>query len=1074
MSGFSQFDAKQGTAVLKGCCAAGGTIGLGLLLVAHAAAQPAAAGKKVAATTLVVRAVIDGSDALRVTADGFEWIHRAGNWPADVTLNERSWDPQRQPRLAGDDLAAYLPAGFRFGPLEVSEKRGRGGVFARPSEKGEVYFEFLDPAEGASPYIITFRLRDLSWLASGTPRVPRAAAGGAYPGDLRVTARVEGHDTLLILKDRAEWRRNSGEWAEDVKINGVSWSPRQQKTLSNSSRTAFMPEKTQLAGATLWQLRGRGSVELQETSGGLEIEIEDPENGADDYEFVIHQGETFPKPAILEEDRLKIRQMSIAKPKAPHPAAKDLPTARDLENLRRQWNRSRLALAYEKFGRRDPTWDAAARAFLEMDALPRHEQEPAEDIVEAGYRLIDLRCDDPLVAYVVARHLSRLGRLAEAEPFALHAVLTFEKMKYPRRTTRAAPALLSHLYLRQSSPRSREAYALAQRSLVETVEATRDSLPGDERRALFLELREGSQNRSLFPGQEQALLRMLHDTGDCDAWITHMLLADYLDRQAWGARGGGYANTVTSEGGAKYRQMTLQEEGHLVAAWSEHPRYPEPAVQMIMAVHGVQPVVSETQRFWFDQAVAAQIDADRAHSTMLWTLRPRWLGSHEKMLRFGVECLATGRFDTEVPGTLIDAIQGILEEHGDLRGLVTRLKFGDEIREGLQKLELGKTDEELQVIKTRNLIIAFALGWRDEAQRRLQELKDDFHVATAAQWNYSREYLRYDLGHEPRSFADAPTVQWGEPLYKGPTPLNLMLLADDGQNIAIESTPPEGNRVTIWNVPDKKSLDLRPASGFKFSMLAFSRDSNALAMVQQPANDAAGRGSARVTLWNKGEPTARALPAVRFGTVSTLDWLPDNRLLAVNTSDRVQIVDPQSNRVLAATREFDDRATVLAVSPVDSLLAVGFADGMIQLYKVPALDNLPEGGVPKAITHLADLKRHLYGVESLDFSFDGRTLASASREDKSIWIWDLAARETKYRLPGWRLAFSRDSRRVATSGGWDMLHEAVIWDLENGRAIKRCLCPPDKGTAGSVAFTPDDESLIGATNDGVIHTWPAR
>ena len=91
------------------------------------------------------------------------------------------------------------------------------------------------------------------------------------------------------------------------------------------------------------------------------------------------------------------------------------------------------------------------------------------------------------------------------------------------------------------------------------------------------------------------------------------------------------------------------------------------------AVAGVE---GETPRFWFDQAVAAQLDAPGAHRTLRWAIRPRWGGSHEEMLRFGLECLNTRRFDTSVPDVFADVVFDIKEENGGFSCAHRRVEGG--------------------------------------------------------------------------------------------------------------------------------------------------------------------------------------------------------------------------------------------------------------------------------------------------------------------------------------------------------------------------------------------------------------
>jgi hypothetical protein len=666
-----------GLAVLQDAC---------LTAQTNSAAQPGknesaqAAPSKPRAPELAIKAVIDGRDELRVTREGCEWMHHEWGWPANVTLNGQAWNPQEQPKFKFDDPARFLPADARFTHPELIVKKARGRVTLRNESADAVVIQFHDMEIGSDEYEVAVRFRDLSWLLTGKPRTPPANARELFTGDLRVTATVDGNDELRIYRDRAEWHHQANAWPTGVKINGHDWTPEQNPRLDNSGKTEFLPEWAMFAGASHFVLHGRGRVNFFIQPDHLVLRFSDPDPGGDVYDVIVHQGESFNLQNVAEADEKRIVEIAGRTEHVPHPSDRKIPTQRDVAEQRRKWDHNRVGVPFEKHSRHDPKWDAAAHAYLER--LHREPPETLEAMVAAGDELADLGCDDPLVCFQHGWQLWRWRQFSRSEIFMRHAVLGFEKSTYPRRVTRRAPAVLARLYAEQGLDRADEAYALVQRSLQETSEALAEPLEGSERRALLADLRMdlSKESRGLLSDHEPALLQQIARNDRVDPWIEHVLVAGYLYRQGWQGRGDGYADTVSEEGWRIFHSCLSQARAHFITAWGMHPEFPEAAAELIMTYRAVGGLDEESPRFWFDQAVAAQIDEPRAHSQILWASRPRWGGSHEEMLKLGLECLNTRRFDTVVPEVLHDAVMDISSENGDLPALLAELEAEDDVR----------------------------------------------------------------------------------------------------------------------------------------------------------------------------------------------------------------------------------------------------------------------------------------------------------------------------------------------------------------------------------------------------------
>lgn len=160
-------------------------------------------------------------------------------------------------------------------------------------------------------------------------------------------------------------------------------------------------------------------------------------------------------------------------------------------------------------------------------------------------------------------------------------------------------------------------------------------------------------------GIEQKTL--FHDTclefTEADPWLWNLLSGTYhLDL---GRHQRDHGVGVTAESRAWHYQNNLRIAGdRLLLAWQLDPKLPEPAaVSITVAMDGEQATASP--RDWFDRAVAAQMDYEDAYFRYLTSLQPYQGGSFEKLYAFGKECLATKRFDTQVPRILVNAIYDI-------------------------------------------------------------------------------------------------------------------------------------------------------------------------------------------------------------------------------------------------------------------------------------------------------------------------------------------------------------------------------------------------------------------------------
>lgn len=126
-----------------------------------------------------------------------------------------------------------------------------------------------------------------------------------------------------------------------------------------------------------------------------------------------------------------------------------------------------------------------------------------------------------------------------------------------------------------------------------------------------------------------------------------------------------------------------------------------------------------------------------------------------------------------------------------------------------------------------------------------------------------------------------------------------------------------------------------------------------------------------------------------------------------------------------------------------------------------------------------------YPVQVLEFSPDGKILASGSRSDYQLFnittgkihLWDVDTGQTVATLktPGMRvdtLAFSPDGKTLASDGNkhWKSDNKIFIWDLTTYELISIIETDsPSKITA--LAFAPDNITLASSNSSGRVDLW---
>jgi len=196
-------------------------------------------------------------------------------------------------------------------------------------------------------------------------------------------------------------------------------------------------------------------------------------------------------------------------------------------------------------------------------------------------------------------------------------------------------------------------------------------------------------------------------------------------------------------------------------------------------------------------------------------------------------------------------------------------------------------------------------------------------------------------------------------------------------------------------------------------------------------------------------------------SIGSLVLSPDQKQLATvgkiedpnNPADQVKIWEISSSKLISTLKGHIGQVVTMDFSPDGRFLATGGRDKTVKIWEVFS---------GKVIT---TLKGHIGHVSVLDFSPDGKLLASGS-SDRTVKIWELSSGKVISTLMGnighvSDLDFSPDGKLLATEGGD---RTVKIWELSSDKLISTL-----KGYIGG--FSPDGKLLATGGRDETVKIW---
>jgi hypothetical protein len=420
-------------------------------------------------------------------------------------------------------------------------------------------------------------------------------------------------------------------------------------------------------------------------------------------------------------------------------------------NQRYQWHLKTYIQNYEKHGHRSAVWDDRVKLMLEKYAVFRRQKTSnafMQDLLDQVNHILESGCKDPRVISIKGIVLYNLQSPIDAAPFLKQGLELLEQSSYPKRYSFFTASHLCYVYGNTTGAQNPfKTYHRAKMKYLGQAALDQDYQDGHQRYYLQDFITVFSDNNCSMPEDVDLCMDTIIQSRQIDPWIALVAKGFYHVALAWNYRGNGYAKSVTEENKKKFEKEISRARKCLIHAYELHPEYPEAAAKMIsvsMAIPGDVPM-----RQWFDRVIKVHFDYLYAYEDLLWALRPRWRGSHVEMLKFGIECLNTERYDTRVPSQFLVSLFQIGDELDNWRAPYQWPGIYELIQKYFNGLLNEPKNKDYETAnKSFYVVVAWAAGQYQDAHRMMQELGTTFDPQAYSYLKVSEEQVIKDINSE--------------------------------------------------------------------------------------------------------------------------------------------------------------------------------------------------------------------------------------------------------------------------------------------------------------------------------------